>query len=327
MIISPDHTIAIRDLYPVESSQTIIDALEGLGCEQHECGPTVEPEVNVTIDETTTTTVTATFNPNGECASYYYVIGIESEMQMWVSMMGVAIEQLVQQWGIQTTTQETYTWDELIPGTEYTIYVLPMDAEGNAAEMTRTLVTTQTSGGTGEAIVTLEIEVLNSTSVHTIATPNEEVSEYHYGLITQNYCNEIGMDSTIAYFQQDPYIFYAVDDFVWEDLEPNTYYYGIAVAQNALGEWGSPTVVEFYTSLTGMPEQSFSTSIYPNPANESLTLQGEKLGTVSIFNVLGQKVDEFQTESTELNINTSGYENGIYFVKTEGQTLRFVVTH
>ena len=74
-------------------------------------------------------------------------------------------------------------------------------------------------------------------------------------------------------------------------------------------------------------ENGASASLFPNPANESVTLKGENLGMVRVFNVLGQKMDEFETNGTELRINTTSYENGIYFVKAGEQTLRFVVKH
>ena len=67
--------------------------------------------------------------------------------------------------------------------------------------------------------------------------------------------------------------------------------------------------------------------LFPNPANESLTLKGEKLGTVRIFNAFGQKVDEIEANGDELNINTAGYANGVYFIKVNESTLRFVISH
>ena len=72
--------------------------------------------------------------------------------------------------------------------------------------------------------------------------------------------------------------------------------------------------------------QSF-VNLYPNPANDFVTLSGENLGTVRVYNVLGQKMDEFDTENTELRINTTNYENGVYFIKTNETTLRFLITH
>jgi hypothetical protein len=67
--------------------------------------------------------------------------------------------------------------------------------------------------------------------------------------------------------------------------------------------------------------------LFPNPAKESLTLKGEKLGTVCIFNAFGQKVDEIEANGDELNINTAGYANGVYFIKVNESTLRFVISH
>ena len=74
-------------------------------------------------------------------------------------------------------------------------------------------------------------------------------------------------------------------------------------------------------------ETEDSTTLFPNPANDFVTLNGENLGMVRVYNTLGQKVDEFEANSSELRINTTGYENGVYFVKTDETTLKFVVKH
>ena len=77
----------------------------------------------------------------------------------------------------------------------------------------------------------------------------------------------------------------------------------------------------------GVNENTAFVTLFPNPANESLTLKGEQLGLVRVFNALGQKMEEFRTEGNTLNIATAGYPNGVYFVKVNGTTLRFVITH
>ena len=66
--------------------------------------------------------------------------------------------------------------------------------------------------------------------------------------------------------------------------------------------------------------------LFPNPANDFVTLKGE-LGVVSVYNTLGQKVDEFYAEGNELKINTEKYEDGVYVIKANENTLRFVVKH
>ena len=101
-------------------------------------------------------------------------------------------------------------------------------------------------------------------------------------------------------------------------------------------------VSDIVTLTSNLPDASFvvvleepwsvndntsSISLFPNPANESVTLMGENLGMVHVFNVLGQKVDEFEASGSEIRINTTGYENGVYVVKAGEQTMRFVVKH
>ena len=85
--------------------------------------------------------------------------------------------------------------------------------------------------------------------------------------------------------------------------------------------------VEIDGEILNITELNNNLKLFPNPANESVTLKGENLGTVRIFNTLGQMVDAFETNSNELNINTTGYENGVYVVKAGMNTLRFVVRH
>ena len=69
-------------------------------------------------------------------------------------------------------------------------------------------------------------------------------------------------------------------------------------------------------------------TIYPNPANEFLRIGGNNLDNVLIFNAVGQKVDGFEANDIkEFNINTSNYQDGVYFVKIGEKTERFVVTH
>jgi hypothetical protein len=59
-----------------------------------------------------------------------------------------------------------------------------------------------------------------------------------------------------------------------------------------------------------------------------VTLVGENLDTVTLYNILGQKVDTFFAEGPQLDISTAKYPDGIYFVKTNnGETQRLVIAH
>ena len=78
----------------------------------------------------------------------------------------------------------------------------------------------------------------------------------------------------------------------------------------------------------GVEENDVMLTLFPNPANESVTLQGENLGVVSLYNVLGQKIDTFIPEGAELIIPTGKYQEGIYFIRTSnGNTQRLVIVH
>ena len=83
-----------------------------------------------------------------------------------------------------------------------------------------------------------------------------------------------------------------------------------------------------YELTVGVNERNSTFTLFPNPANESVTLLGEDLGAVCLYNILGQKVDTFFSEESLMVIPTAKYQNGIYFVRTSsGQTQRLVIAH
>ena len=85
--------------------------------------------------------------------------------------------------------------------------------------------------------------------------------------------------------------------------------------------------VEQHACSDDLMENGSEISLFPNPANESITLKGLEPGTVSVFNVLGQKMEESTTEGPELTIHTSHYLSGVYFIKSGTTTLRLIITH
>ena len=78
----------------------------------------------------------------------------------------------------------------------------------------------------------------------------------------------------------------------------------------------------------GMGESNPTVTLFPNPVNDVVTVSGESLQSITVFNALGQKVDEWLGNDREVSISTIHYENGLYFVRVNGKrTLRFVVAH
>jgi hypothetical protein len=67
-------------------------------------------------------------------------------------------------------------------------------------------------------------------------------------------------------------------------------------------------------SGVGIDEVSTTESIYPNPFDEKLILQNFNWGTIQITNSMGQFI--FEGTSDNLELNTSQWTKGIYFLKT-----------
>lgn len=253
----------------------------------------------------------------------------EAEMQTWMVMFGKTLEELVQMWGIELHETATNVWTGQTPNTEYTVYALPVDAEGTFYELQTETATTLQLGGTGISIIDIAVQVIDETSVNTTATPNVETAEYHYGLITKEYFEEVGEEEAIRLIREDGYPLYAVDEWTWLNLIPNTYYYALGTGQNANGEWGETTLVDFYTSTVGIETSGEKLiQLFPNPANDYISVTGENISKITIYNAFGQKITEYETADSSFDIPTRSYKNGIYFIRiNDSYTERFVISH
>lgn len=67
--------------------------------------------------------------------------------------------------------------------------------------------------------------------------------------------------------------------------------------------------------------ESTTFSVYPNPATTNITVKGE--GNMEIVNTLGQVVVSEQVNG-QANINVANLESGIYFVRMNGTTQKFI---
>ena len=145
ILIAPDHSILINDLlWPISSAQNIITALEGQGIEQHDC--TVDPEVAISIDLVTETSITATFTPNESCATYYYMAATESEYEAGMASTGLALPEYIQTQGFSATDVFSHGFDDLTPNTDYLVCAVPADADGNLYLVVQYTVNTTNPG-------------------------------------------------------------------------------------------------------------------------------------------------------------------------------------
>ena len=79
--------------------------------------------------------------------------------------------------------------------------------------------------------------------------------------------------------------------------------------------------VHFHTWVEGVGELERSLKVYPNPANDRLTVEGE-MTSVQVYNTLGQCLITKQVDASSVQIDLSSLDNGIYFlrVSNNGET-------
>lgn len=225
--------------------------------------PTVgTPSVTYTIDETTSSSFTLTVTPNKDCAEFYWCQfekgKAQEQFEQWGPMFGLSsIEAMIKQFSGKPYSEEaTNTWNELAPGTDYEVAVLPVDVEGNFGDLVYIYVTTKGQGGEGIAQVTATVGDFvkyEDSYVQTVTfTPNDQTALYHDAICAKDKYEELGGDKWAKEYlmqdiKEDPnWNQYGVDKYPFT-ATPNTAYYALALAKNAKGEWGPLTKHEFTT--------------------------------------------------------------------------------
>ena len=56
-------------------------------------------------------------------------------------------------------------------------------------------------------------------------------------------------------------------------------------------------------------------NVRPNPAQDYFFIEGQNIVSVEVFNAVGQSVEKLEVRGNNVKINTSKYNDGIYFVK------------
>ncbi len=221
------------------------------------------PQVACTVENTTTTSVKFRFKPNADVSEYYICImkkgEADAQFLQWAPMFGFAnMGDMIKQF-----SQESYTGTfikeitDLTPGTEYEMYVLPLDANGNYAPLVKTECATKSMGGKGEAKMTITIGEFGGDATsgyyQTVTyTPNDQTALHRDMVIEKSvYDSSWGKDKIVEYLKTDneydpDWDQYGVDVVKW-NASPNTSYYAASIGKNANGEWGELVMVEFTT--------------------------------------------------------------------------------
>ena len=88
------------------------------------------------------------------------------------------------------------------------------------------------------------------------------------------------------------------------------------------------TLVANFEYTEGIGEQAANVSLYPNPTQGEVTVEGESLQTVRIVNVYGQTVYNAEVEGDQVRIDLSGMAKGFYVMHigtANGEAVRQIV--
>ena len=332
ILIAPNRSIVIQDLWPISNAQTVITALEQHGMEQHDCNtPSYDPQVTINIDDVTDSSVTATFTPNEDCVSYRYMLTTESAMEGWVQMMGLSVPEIVNTLGILGEGGYSNTFPNLEPNMEFAIYAVPSDINGELGEV---VLATFTTLPMFDETLTFSADTISLTygEMSWITVYNNTIDN----VTVTGGCDALGM---LVFKIGGEFFTCQTSPFEFEVLQGESFQLGVICSDVISGKSIVPDVV---TLSSNRPDANFvvmvddtwsvdeneaSITLFPNPANDFVTLKGESLGMVRVYNTLGQVMDEFEANGSELRINTTCYENGVYVVKVGEQTMKFVVKH
>lgn len=222
-----------------------------------------DPQLVCTVESSTTTSVKFRFKPNADVSEYYICIfkkgEADAQFLQWAPMFGFSnMGDMIKQFSGESYSG-TFIKEitGLTPGTDYEMYVQPLDADGNYASLVKTECATKKMGGQGEAKMTISIgefggDATNGYYQTVTYTPNDQTALHRDMLIEKKaYEESWGKDKVVEYLktdnEYDPYWDqYGVDVAQW-NASPNTTYYAASIGKNANDEWGELVMVEFTT--------------------------------------------------------------------------------
>ena len=363
ILIAPDHSIVIQDLYPIPNPQAVTTALENQGVSQHSCDPQdVMPDF------------TGTDLEGNEIHLYDILDGGQTVLiNFFLSDDNGALfmPYLTEAFGLFGCNDHDVFFMEICPDKGDSIcqnwvdlYDVPYptisrDGGGN------TIVQSIPVGFYPAVMIINPDHTIAYRDLYPIENTQTIVNALEGEGCEQHECNVVydetltfSMDTVVLPWCETTWITIynnTAEDAIITNICDERYELGFDIGQDSLIPQGGSIELGIVCCVTGkalvpdvvtltsnLPDAHFvvmvddtwsvednhqTVTLFPNPAHDFVTLSGENLGTISIYNALGQKMDEFEADGNEFRINTTRYENGVYFIQTNKNTLRLVITH
>lgn len=253
------------------------------------------PSITAEAVESNPLYIVTKFTPNADCAQYNITIfekgTAQQQLEMYGGMMGLySMKHMIDRFGGErksgALTDTVPPSKDLIPNTEYELYILTIDKNGVYGDLVIVPMKTGVLGGSGEAKCEIEIgdgsySADNGVCQMVTVTPNDQSALYRYILIQKDTFDlpKWQEEGVKTYLQTDqpmnPYWdLYVADSWNWPALVPNAQYYVFAMAKNANDVWGPLVRAEFTSiseggnsedsmTLTPVPVQSYYNGYYP----------------------------------------------------------------
>ena len=119
-------------------------------------------------------------------------------------------------------------------------------------------------------------------------------------------CYNIYRDGVLVRTIDNPYQYQFIDP----NPPTGTLSYGVTVSYDRDGETCESEMATVDVEVTAVQEHSSQTSLYPNPASHSFTIEG-KVKEVKVFDALGQMVHQGADNTVEV----ATWRKGVYFVR------------
>lgn len=274
------------------------------------------PSVKVTVTDITTTTADATFTRNEACTDYYFLLD-DGSMEEMSAMFGFTLEEGIEAFGVHYDTDSSFHWTQLATNSNQYIQVI---ACGGGKKILHTdTIRTLSQGGTGTSVVTVAVSEITDKAARMIATPNSETEFFVDGLIEKSYFDSVGFDGALEILKESPYPQYETDNWLWQDLTPETYYYACAVGANANNEWGPMDTLLFCTAAatTEVARLNRNNLVVNNTAAGSLEIHGLPAtgAAVVLLNMRGQMVRSELKASNAVRFDVNSLPAGVYYVR------------
>lgn len=237
------------------------------------------PHVDCTVTNADYKALTFSFKPNEDVSSYYITIFPEGEgekqFEQWGPMFGFAnMSAMIKQFsGYAYEGEMEHTINGLNPGTDYDLYILPLDLNGNYAPLQKTLCKTKVMGGEGKSVMTITVGEFadygeNGCAQTVTYTPNDQTNLHRDMVVDKAKFEDKngtwkGDESKIVEYLQAPnpmdpnWDQYGEDVATW-GVDANTTYIAYSIGQNAKGEWGELAKKEFTTPAAGASAPAYA---------------------------------------------------------------------